>query len=255
SAGDNHSFIQNKVAASEYAAGNSNPSKPASKLLSGNIGYILVPGFSSINEKVSTDFATEIQNMIRKLDTNNQIAGWIVDLRGNTGGNMYPMIAGLGPLTGEGTLGYFIGIVNNKKIRNPWFYKSGSSGAGKTTVSKASNPYKVKNAKTKIAVLIDPLTSSSGEMTAISFIGKKNSRVFGSQSGGYTTGNAAFGLSDGANLLLATSYTADRNLKQYKAYLTPDVTIEQSSGSEDEGIKAAMLWHFLPKGLVHRFPC
>jgi len=33
-------------------------------------------------------------------------AGWIIDLRGNSGGNMYPMLAGLSSLLGEGVLGY-----------------------------------------------------------------------------------------------------------------------------------------------------
>ena len=32
-------------------------------------------------------------------------------LRGNGGGNMWPMIAGVGPLLGEGPLGYFIGPI------------------------------------------------------------------------------------------------------------------------------------------------
>ena len=34
--------------------------------------------------------------------------GWIVDLRGNFGGNMWPMLLSVEPLIGNGTLGYFV---------------------------------------------------------------------------------------------------------------------------------------------------
>ena len=35
--------------------------------------------------------------------------GWIIDLRGNGGGNMYPMLAGLKPFLGDTVLGAFVG--------------------------------------------------------------------------------------------------------------------------------------------------
>ena len=241
-AGDNHSFIQEKVAAERYTKENSNPAKPESKLISGNIGYVSVPGFSSTNNEVSVDFATAIQNMIRQLDTENQIKGWVVDLRENTGGNMYPMIAGLGPLTGEATLGYFISMSNKKEAISPWFYKKGSAGAGAGSIVQVAKPYSIKNKAAKVAVLIGPMTSSSGEMTAISFIGKKNAQLFGTSSGGFTTGNVSFKLADGSNLLLASSYTADRNKKRYLKKITPDVQVSTASGQDDAVLKAAEEW-------------
>jgi len=240
--GDNHSFIQNKVAAERYTKENSNPEKPVSRLLPGKIAYVYVPGFTSTNEEVSTQFATDIQNMIRKLDTENQLAGWIVDLRGNTGGNMYPMIAGLGPLTGEGTLGYFSKASDNKEKRNPWIYKKGKSGTGSRLRGGVVNPYKLKNKDAKVAVLIGKRTSSSGEMTAISFIGRKNAKLFGTRSGGYTTANGMYKLSDGANLLLASSYTSDRNMKGYMKFISPDVEVTPGTDGSDADIKAAETW-------------
>ncbi|MEJ7559884.1 MAG: S41 family peptidase [Pedobacter sp.] len=242
SVGDNHSFIQNKVATSQYSQVNSNPGKPENKLLGNNIGYIAVPGFSSTNDGVSVKFATDIQEMIRSLDSKNRIKGWIVDLRNNTGGNMYPMIAGLGPLTGEGNLGYFIRTVNKKEVKGPWFYKNGSSGAGTSKIVTVAKPYKIKNKSAKIAVLIGPKTSSSGEMTAISFIGRENTKIFGSPSGGYTTGNGTFRLSDGATLLLASSITADRNLRKYRKNITPDATVRTNKEANAEAIKVASEW-------------
>ena len=49
----------------------------------------------------------QIQDQIKIMDHPYNI-GWIVDLRGNGGGNMWPMLAGIGPILGEGIAGYFI---------------------------------------------------------------------------------------------------------------------------------------------------
>ncbi len=51
-------------------------------------------------------FASLLQREIKELDQ-NEIDNWIIDLRGNTGGNMYPMYLGLSPILGEGIGGYF----------------------------------------------------------------------------------------------------------------------------------------------------
>ncbi|ATP55628.1 hypothetical protein CPT03_03665 [Pedobacter ginsengisoli] len=70
-------------------------------------------------------------------------------------------------------------MVNKKEQKNNWYYAKGKCGVGKGVPLTVPNPYKIKNKNTKIAVLIGPRTSSSGEMTAISFIGKKTTRLFG----------------------------------------------------------------------------
>jgi len=46
-------------------------------------------------------FETRLHRIIAELDASHP-AGWIVDLRGNVGGNMWPMLAGIGPVLGEG---------------------------------------------------------------------------------------------------------------------------------------------------------
>ncbi len=38
------------------------------------------------------------------------------------------MIAGLGPLIGEGTLGYFVNSKTKADANSSWFYKNGRSG-------------------------------------------------------------------------------------------------------------------------------
>lgn len=233
-AGDSHSFIESKTTVDKKNTSNPVAKEPESKLLSGDIGYIKVPGFSSVNKTVGNSFADKIQQMIEKLDTENKIKGWIVDLRTNTGGNMYPMIAGLGPLIGDGTLGYF----TDGEKKTAWKYKN-----GKTSYTKITKPYHLKNDNNRIAVLIGPSTASSGEATTISFIGKTNVKTFGTPTAGLTSANDGFKLSDGKMLLLASSYEMDRTGKNYTGKIQPDELVEPSKNSEvDHQIQSASQW-------------
>lgn len=239
-AGDNHSFLQDKVAARNYASGNTPRTQPQYKLMPGDIGYILVPSFGSTSDTACINFATKIQNYIRDLDTQNNIKGWIVDMRTNGGGNMWPMIAGLGPLIGNGTLGYFIARGKNGDTEQPWFYHDGVSGQNGYNSVKIP-AYKVKDPTLKIAVLVGPRTASSGEMTSITFTGNPNAKLIGQLTAGYTTANRGFPLSTGAMLYLATGYVANRNHKKYFGKMSPDILVEPSQ-NDDAINKAAMDW-------------
>lgn len=229
--GDYHSFIQNNIGSQNYASGKVTQPKPEAKLLVNGIGYIAVPAFGSINKEATEKFALQIQTLIKNLDTENDIKGWVVDLRTNSGGNMYPMISGLGPLLDKGDLGYFV-----KGDKNfPW--KLTENGM----LVNVKNPYRIKNKNNKIAVLIGPETGSSGEMTAISFIGQHNTKLFGEPSGGYITSNGMFKLSDGSNLLLATGYVADRNHKKYLERIYPNVMVKAVANG-DAVLQTAKSW-------------
>jgi hypothetical protein len=235
--GDNHSFYQSKIMADNYAKGNINPARPSAKMLPNGIGYIFVPGFGSINDTACLNFATKIQGLIRELDSANNVKGWVVDLRQNGGGNMYPMIAGLGPLIGERPLGYFVNPAN-PKYNSDWTYRNGRCGA-----VKVKDPYKVKSLKAKVAILVGPHTASSGEMTAISFIDNANVKLFGQPTAGFTTANQSFKLSNGAFLYLATSYTANKLFKIYKGKIAPDVLVDKpANGSNDPTVDTASAW-------------
>ncbi|WP_157740832.1 S41 family peptidase [Mucilaginibacter xinganensis] len=240
-AGDNHSFVQSKASAVNYAKQNVDTRQPYAKLLPGNIGYIWMPGFASTSDTASVAFAGKIQKMISHLDTENYISGWIVDLRHDNGGNMHPMIAGLGPIIGHGILGYFISPETNKST--PWMYKDGKVTNGAATTANVSDAYTIKNSGAKVAVLTGPETASSGEMTAICFIGKTNAKLFGQPTAGYTTANRGFKLSTGAYLYLASSYAADRNKKEYLGKIEPDVIIKETKENGDDAtIRAAKEW-------------
>lgn len=228
---DNHSFLITKQG---YEAIQNNekpiPTIP-SELIDNNIAYIKIPRFVG-TPKMTDSFANEIQNTIKDLDSINP-KGWIVDLSANTGGNMWPMLLGLGPLLNDGICGYF---VDNKSKYMTWKYEEGKVYIDTIVLLQKENPYILKRKKPKIAVLIGKQTVSSGEAVAISFIGKENTMVLGVNSGGLTTGNAPFELKDGASLLLTTAIFADRNKKLYGESIKPDYATFQAKKSAVEWI-------------------
>ena len=228
-AGDKHSFFItsktiNKKSNSAIAE------LPQGEYLGNGIGWIKVPQLMIFNENKEIEFANTIRSLIEKIDTENTIIGWIVDLRHNTGGTMWPMLDGLSALIENGTAGYFV----DGKTKTPWLIENGK---------KNINPYKIKNNKVKIAVLIDGRTGSSGEMSAISFFGLPNVKSFGQKSAGYTTANKTFPLSNGSQLQLASAYIMDRTGKSYKEDLTPDVIVSDlSNAKNDNVISTATEW-------------
>ena len=108
---DGHSvFVSSKEMKKEYSDTTAKKITSIVSEYNNEIGYIKIPGFIG-NERLEKAFAARIQNLIRNLDK-QKISGWIIDLRGNTGGNMWPMLLGIGPILGDAIAGYF---VNDKK--------------------------------------------------------------------------------------------------------------------------------------------
>lgn len=189
-----------------------------------DIGYIRVDGFSSTTFSEGVQFATQIQQQIAQQDGDN-IRGWIIDLRNNTGGNMWPMITGLGPFFDQNIVGHFIDA--DDQISN-WGYENGSSFNDSNVVMSVVTPYTLINPLAKIAVLSSRANASSGEATLIAFKKQHNVRFFGEETCGLSTANTGFTLSDGSTLLLTTAVTADREQMGYGAAVAVDEPVFDS---------------------------
>lgn len=234
-AGDKHSFFIPREKATSWTSSGYTGKQAESRYLEDGIGYIKVPGFLSMNASAGQAFSQSIQSQMEALQTQHNLTGWVVDLRHNTGGNMHPMIKGLQPLIGEGKYGYFILPRHTFKKKRPLYSWSGKAKQQSAAESATVQP--------RIAVLIDSLTGSSGEMVAIALKGLDNTRFFGQPSAGYTTINQDFKLSDGAYILLATGYMADRKYTTYLPNVVPDVVVEPSSeDSPDRTVETAKKW-------------
>lgn len=229
--GDKHSFYMTKSEINndknpQYLK---NISLPSSKLMDNNIGYFLLPPHKCMNEKFNYLYLDTLIKQIQILDENNEIKGWIIDLRQNRGGNILPMLAGITPFINEKIIGYFTSGNNFDKMK--------ISTKHTPFIKETKNRYKCKDMNNKIAVLIDTLTASAGEMMAICLLGLDNSKSFGYCSAGATTMPEPFRLSNGITLLLAKRYFMDKNKNIYKKCIKPDVKV-----NNDKIIEEAVKW-------------
>jgi carboxyl-terminal processing protease len=246
--GDRHSFFMPKEQVEKWqstskAVDTNEIITFKTKLLNKNIGYIHMKGFSSGDSVSIRQYADSLQSEIKSID-NKKLKGWILDLRENTGGNCWPMLTGLGPLLGNGICGYFI---DNNKMKSSWFYRDGESGIDSVAiVSVSKQPYKLFNDLNPIAVLTGSRTVSSGEVVVTAFHSKNNARSFGESTGGLSTANANFVLSDGSMILLTSSIYADSEGNIFGKRIEPAEKISfsyQSIGQpNDPVIKKAMDW-------------
>jgi carboxyl-terminal processing protease len=242
SLGDGHHSMflpPDQVAALQSGALDAANPGPSGKLLDNGLAYLLVPGVVGSAEGVE-GYAATVQRLIRELDA-AQPCGWVVDLRRNNGGAMWPMLAGIGPLLGEGQPGAF---VTPDGQQTPWFYGGGRAGYGDSVQTELEGAvvYPPLDPLPPVAVLTGRTTFSSGEAIAVAFRGRPDTRSFGLETGGLTTANDEFPLSDGAWILLTVSRFADRTGRVYSGPIVPDEIVNPPETWPDPVLEAAAAW-------------
>jgi hypothetical protein len=228
--GDHHSMLiepRRSRAAQDQGA----PLRPADvSVLPGGPGYIAMPGYRGLDRKAGAAFADDLAARMDAVAESVR-CGWIVDLRSDTGGNMWPMLAALKPLLGDENLGSFEGV----------FGRSAAWRAGDRVDKTKATAHDLSHVH--VAVLIGPHTASSGEAVAIAFGGRPDTRSFGAPTAGLTNGNGAFALPDGSTMMLASVVELDRTDRAYVGRIDPDVAIAASGdGADDAVLVAASRW-------------
>lgn len=205
--------------------------------------YISIPFFGGQTADQVTRFAQRIQDSLCKVITPST-RGIIIDLRLNAGGNIAPMLAGLSNVLGNGDVSISTdkkgNITGRTTVQNNSIIMDGV-----TRASLASNCGDL--SKMPVAVIIGPVTGSSGEGLAISFTGRDKSILVGEASGGYTTANDGFLLAgDNYGMVLAVSYMTDRYGKPYQENVRPVIEINGGDNffdhAHDQKIQAAVAW-------------
>ena len=239
--GDRHSFFMTpEHAEAMWESGMRKYLTPTGDLLDGNVGYIVQRTFMVTDSLVAVRYASALQQLIEEIDGQHP-CGWIVDLRGNSGGNMWAMLVGLGPLIGEGRAGMVVDADGNA---TGWYYTDGEARLDTTILAAMEgDAYRLKQASAPIAVLTGPMTGSSGEAMAVAFRGRTNTRSFGQPTAGGSSGNKGFRLSDGAAIALTVSLFADRDGRVYGGRIEPDTLVEgDPMGVLDPVKEAATAW-------------
>jgi carboxyl-terminal processing protease len=211
-----------------------------------NFGYIVLPRCSAKDDEGLLIYAEDVRRILGDLSGQNP-KGWIVDLRGNTGGNMWPMLTGIGPVLGDGAVGAF--VASSGKMT--WFYQDGKTGtrnpAGLETVSLALQEAPISlGPSAPVAVLVDSSTASSAEAITIAFHGRPDTRFFGTHTAGKSTAVQPFKLDDGAEIYLTTAIDADRTGKAFPDGFTPDQVVPSPGmipqPNNDQAVLAAQSW-------------
>lgn len=195
-------------------------------------GYIRIPGNNDFAFKKVDSIANDITHHINKINS-PKIKQWIIDLRVNTGGNMYPILLGLKEFISSDNI-IFGGFRNSKgESSGKWEIKDGKmliDGIELERKLQLTNPIKK---DIPIVILTSCYTASAGEMTAISLIGRQNTYVVGEATADYTTAVQGFSINNYAGLNLSTDYVFDRNSKIYTSNILPNTEILEGDNLED----------------------
>ena len=204
-------------------------------------GYIEVPGIVG-DPSAQQVYASELQTAIRQTDAPTR-CGWVVDLRRNRGGYIFAMLAGVGPIAGDGLLG---GRRDARGTVTEWRYVDGALVENGTKTVVSADPYRLLHANPPVAVLTSAISASAAEATAIAFRGRPGARSFGEATNGIPTYNTRRTMPDGAFLDVMTNVDVDRNGTPYEGPVPVDepVAIDWSNIANDRDpvLAAAVRW-------------
>ena len=146
----------------------------------------------------------------------------VVDLRGNDGGDMGPMYAGLSPLLPDGTALSFVSRMGTSDVTIDGNSVTGGGTPTTTSGGKIEVP---------VAVLTDDETASSGEATLLAFRGLDNVRTFGEPTAGYASANVVLDYPDGRSLMLTTAKDKARTGEEFaEDPIAPDAPESELDG-------------------------
>jgi len=209
---------------------------PTGRRLDGDIGYLELPGVSSGSKAAQYD--DTLHELLDEID-DGTLRGCIVDLRRNTGGTLWPMLAGIGPLAGAGRVGAFASAHGSAD----WSYDAALGAATSETyeLARVAAPHPLRD-DLPVALLTGPLTAGAGEALVVAFAGRAHTRRFGEATRGLTTSNTQIPLADGALLVLTVTVHADRSGTRHDDVIRPDeqVAIDWARfGTADDPVLAA----------------
>jgi carboxyl-terminal processing protease len=203
------------------------------QIIENQYGYILMPAMLMIDlPQDSINLETQrMYDEIMKLNSSYEIKGWIIDLRFNSGGNVFPMLAALYHFLGDHTLYNCLDL--DSEIKSQVFLKNGvihdtEDSTNRSTINPSSPPNEI----VPIAMITGILTASAGELIAISFRGRSNIITIGEPTAGFTSANSLTPLPFDTKVTLTTSLMYDRNY-QHSTIITPDISIVKEANFEN----------------------
>lgn len=223
-AGGKHSFIYT-VERQQQSAAEDKETAPSVTLREDGILLITIPEFSGQTKDENQRYARTVLDALPEEGTPEAgtLKGVVIDLRGNTGGNMYPMIAAIHRFLPDDTILRF----KSRKFSTP---------ITKLFVLQSLDLREQMLIICPVALLTDENTASSGEATLLCFRGLKNTRTFGAPTAGYASANKPYPMPDGSKLVLTISCDVARTGEIFcDDPIEPDVVT-------DKPLEEALAW-------------
>lgn len=219
--GDGHSRLNTASSRPSAVAAPAGALQTGPRIVADRLAFYPVAP-SNLSGELGDAWASAIARQVTDLQVQSP-CGWIVDLRTNTGGNMWTMLAGLGGLVGVGRIGALVDP-GDPADSFEWRYQSGRSWYDGQPVAHATDAPEF-DPLPPVAVLTGDDTFSAGEAVAVAFRGRPDTRSFGSATGGGSNGFRAYTLYDGVTLILAELAFADREGTLFGREVPPDETV------------------------------
>lgn|GEM_PF-6772889 len=213
---------------------------PSGAVLAERVGFVRAPGSHGTPDAPVNAYAASLHGVLRTLNATRK-CGWVLDLRGHAGGDIATLLAGTGPLLGEGARVTLRGAGVTRVLR----YASGSVMDGDVTV--VSVPAAVTLDAAPVAVLMGPRTRGAAEIIAAAFRDRPRTLTFGRPTAGTPYWTERVDLHDGAALVLAAGIGEDARGRPVEGAVTPGVSVAtpepaRPGGAGDVAAQAAARW-------------
>lgn len=199
-----------------------------------------MPSVSGFGEK-AVAYASRLFGAVA--NAGPRTCGYVLDLRGNTGGNIWPMLIGLSGLLGDGPQGRSEdadGLVEDyAALSEGSAIVLAEQGRGLTMMAIDNWRPIPSLAAAPVALLLDDATASSGEGVAVAFAGRPLTRTFGIPTYGIASSNEGYLLADGTNVVVTTDMMVNRDGRTYPEGIAPDQIVDDEVG---DPVEVARSW-------------
>ena len=208
-AGGKHSFLKEaEIEVKEKTSEWEMPQVSITDSCVKKIAVVKLPQFSG-NHDEGLKYANTVIGAVPE-----DIEGVIIDLRGNGGGDMYPMISSVHRFIPDGNILRF-----RSRKRTMWITLD--------YVLQVTGIKKLSAIECPVAILTDEGTGSSAEALLLCFRGLEKARVFGSPTAGYASSNRPYKMSDGSVMVLTEGCDVARTGEEFcDDPIEPDVNTE-----------------------------
>ena len=187
-------------------------------------GWLTIPLLAATGGLEARRYADTIRTgLAQAIDAG--ACGFVIDLSGHEGGNMWPGLEGLGPLFGADA------VVGSFRRAQSWRIEKPSGGDD-------GRLWRDAVAQLPVAVLLGPKTASSGEAIAVAFSGRPATAFFGRKTRGLATSNQMVPLGDGMVAFVMTSEMLDRHGQAFPDGIAPPV----EDASDEAASTRALAW-------------